>query len=115
MARALDWTKDRRRQLAKRAIAEEYEDQSCLRSFNKKPAHRSKQADRELADAIAREHQNGRGLRDPRGAWHVCCDECETSFEVKAAFSTAFEASFQCPGCRTAHHLTEDDSKLPWG
>ena len=114
MARALNWDKDRRCQLAKRAIAEEYEDQSCLRSFNKKPVHRSKQADRELADAIAREYQIGRGLRDPRGAWHVCCDECETSFEVKLALSVALETKSQCPKCKVEHWLTEEDVKLPW-
>jgi hypothetical protein len=33
---------------------------------------------------------------------------------VQAALSTALEASFQCPGCRVAHHLTEHDLKPPW-
>ena len=58
----LNWGKDRRRQLTKRAAAEEIEDwrkKRASRASQKRPAHRSKQADRELADKIAREYKLG--------------------------------------------------------
>jgi hypothetical protein len=117
MARALNWDKDRQRELAKRSIAEEYEDQRALRSLrasDRRAIPHSKAADRELADAIAREHRIGRGPRDPRGAWQICCDECGTSFGVMLALSAALETNSQCPKCKREHWLSEEDLKPPW-
>jgi hypothetical protein len=117
MARALNWDKDRQRELTKRAIAQEHEEQRALRSLrscDRKSIPRSKAADRELADAIARQHPIGRGTRDPRGAWHIHCDECGVSFDVTVALSVAVETQCQCPKCKKEHWLSEEDLKPPW-
>ena len=113
----LDWNKDRIRQLRKRAIAEEIEDQQQLRAaqpFCKQPIRRSKAADRALADEAAQQCEIVDRDRDPRGAWEITCESCGESFPAKIALSTALETLIRCPECDQGHWLTEEDLELPW-
>jgi hypothetical protein len=113
----LDWNKDRSRQLTKRAIAEEMEDQQQLHAAQpsrKQPLRQSKAANRAFADEIAQQYEIAEPDRDPRGAWEITCESCAHSFPAKIALSTALETLIRCPECDHGHWLSEEDRRLPW-
>jgi hypothetical protein len=113
MGRPINWD-SRLRQLAKRAFAEDIgEPRQSERALSDIMAMDvSEQADRELAAEIGRLYQNERERIEPKGAWHIRCDECGRSFQVKAALSSASSARFDCPEFGLVHQLI--DLKLPW-
>ena len=115
MARQINWD-NRLRQLAKRAFVEDIGELHQLERgvSDRMPLDVSRQAERELAAEIDRLNQNERGRIEPKGAWHIRCDECGRSFQVKTALSSALSARFDCPDCGVVHHLVEEDLKLPW-
>src|SRR5258708_21720902 len=104
----LDWNKGCIRNLRKRDIAEEIEDQQQLcaaQPFRKRPLHRSKAADRALADEAAQQCEIVDRDRDPRGAWEIKCESCVESFPAKIALSTALQTLIRCPDCDHGHSL----------
>jgi hypothetical protein len=78
MARALDWTKDRNRQLSKRAAAENIEELRQLHSVQWSgsyiAAKENKAANRAFAAEIAQYHQITQANQDPRGSWKISCE-----------------------------------------
>jgi hypothetical protein len=117
VAKALNWEPDRTRELAKRAVAEEIEDQKRLGYAsvgNKSVPQRSKAADRALAEEVTRDHQAARKDRGPRGSWRITCEGCGATFTAQVAFSTALETLIPCRECKQGHSLVEEDLEIPW-
>jgi hypothetical protein len=117
MARALDWTKDRNRQLSKRAAAENIEDLRQLHSVQwpgSYIAKENKAANRAFAADIAQYHQITQANQDPRGSWKISCEGCAAVFDAQLALSTALETLVCCPECEHGHWLCERDLEIPW-
>ena len=106
----LDWNKDHRRQLRKRAIAEEISDQQQAASLVPRVDRivPSKADLRVVCEDAVQQY-----APDPKGAWVMFC-ECghETLFRI--AFSVALDEPLKCPNCSHTGWLTEEHLKLPW-
>jgi hypothetical protein len=117
LARAINWERDRIRELAKRATAEEIEDQKRLgyaSCGNKFVPRRSKTADRAFAEEVTLRHQAARKDLGPRGSWQITCEHCGATFTAQVAFSTALETVIPCRVCEQGHWLLEEDLEIPW-
>ena len=100
----LDWNKDRRRELRKRAIAEEISDQQQAASLMPRTARPvpSKADLRVVCEEVARKH-----APDPKGAWAMSC-ECGQETLFRTAFSVALDEPLKCPNCGHTRWLTEE-------
>jgi hypothetical protein len=117
LARAINWERDRIRELAKRAIADEIEDQKHLSygTYPKKGVpRRSKTADRALAEEVTLHHQAARKDLGPRGSCQITCEHCGATFTAQVAFSIALETVIPCRVCEQGHWLLEEDLEIPW-
>lgn len=106
----VDWNKDRRRELRKRAIAEEITDQQQAAALLPRaaPIIPSKADLRVVCEEVARQH-----APDPKGAWVMLC-ECGQETLFKIAFSVALDEPLKCPACDHTHWLAEEDLRPPW-
>jgi hypothetical protein len=98
MVKALNWSKDRNRRLAKRARAEEIEEARRLRfartsQSSRGTAHELRASTRHLADKIARYDRVAPGKGDSGDCRNISCEGCNEMFPSKpAGSSTAVEA-----------------------
>jgi hypothetical protein len=143
MARRIDWTKDRQRQLSRAATACEIEERNIAEAFHgrKKPARPKKVSDRGSGQwAVERfgienitrfKERRGRAKgaqprlsawtlksaaesRDHLARWLVTCP-CGKRFTVEAELCEAsLEKSFSCSGCKKTHRLRRNDLDPPW-
>jgi DNA-directed RNA polymerase subunit RPC12/RpoP len=109
----LNWTKDRNRELAKRAAADELEDCRLLgpvpsdSTIGMKASLRALAANIDLDEILFRNN-------DPRGSWKIVCQKCSEEFIAWGVISTALEAQIICPICSYPHWLSEGDIEIPW-
>jgi hypothetical protein len=107
----VNWHKDRIRQLKKRAIAEDIDDQRQLwavQPHRKALVGRSKTALREIADQMAQQH-----TQKPCGAWMVTCGACGHQGRVEIELSVALTKALRCR-CGHRQWLSPEDLKPPW-
>ena len=106
----LDWNRDRRRELRKRAIAEEISEERQAASLISRSVRiaPSKADLRAVCEEVARQH-----APDPKGAWVMFC-ECGRETLFRIAFSVALDEPLKCPNCSHTRRLTEEDLKPPW-
>lgn len=106
----LDWNKDRRRQLGKRAIAEEISEERQAASLISRSVRTvpSKADLRAVGEEAARRH-----APHPKGAWVMFC-KCGQETKFKLAFSVALDEPLKCPSCGHTSRLTDEHLKPPW-
>ena len=107
----VDWNRDRIRQLKKRAIAEDIDDQQKLLAAQSRtpPSHPSKVSLRAIGEEMVQQHE-----KNQRGSWTIICDSCGHQGRVEIELSIAQNKALKCTQCDHRQWLTEEDLKPPW-
>src|SRR6476659_121062 len=107
----VNWHKDRIRQLKKRAIAEDIDDQRQLWAAQprRNPHERTSKASlRAIGKELVQQHP-----KRPCGAWMITCDACGHQGRVEIELSVALTKALRCR-CGHRQWLSQEDLKPPW-